>query len=156
MNPTIAHAFAYPDALMRACPDFALPAPDPIENEPVHSEVPVLIFAGEYDPNTPATFGRLAGETLPNSFYFEFRGFGHVVLSQQAARTGPPACAMEVMAAFIDDPLHAPDGSWCGRHPGATLRRQLKAARVGNIRGGAVESGRRGMDTAAGLAASTG
>jgi pimeloyl-ACP methyl ester carboxylesterase len=111
VNPTIAHAFAYPDALMRACPDFALPAPDPIENEPVHSEAPVLIFAGEYDPNTPATFGRLAGETLPNSFYFEFRGFGHVVLSQQAARTGPPACAMEVMAAFIDDPLHAPDGS---------------------------------------------
>jgi pimeloyl-ACP methyl ester carboxylesterase len=111
VNPTIAHAFAYPDAYMRACPHFGVPAPDPIEGEPVHSDVPALIFAGGYDPNTPPAFGRLAAETLPNSSYFEFRGFGHVVLFQQAAPTGPPACAMQVMAAFLDDPLHAPDGS---------------------------------------------
>ena len=65
VNPTIAHAFAYPDAYMRACPHFGLPAPDPIEGEPVHSDVPALIFAGEYDPNTPPEFGRLAAETLP-------------------------------------------------------------------------------------------
>jgi pimeloyl-ACP methyl ester carboxylesterase len=111
VNPTIAHAYAFPDANMRACPQFGLPAPDPIEGEPVHSDVPALIFAGDYDPNTPSTFGRLAAETLPNSFYFEFRGFGHVVLFQQASPTGPPACAMQVMAAFLDDPQHAPDGS---------------------------------------------
>lgn len=111
VNPTIAHAFAFPDANMRSCPQFGLPAPDPIEAEPVESDVPTLIFAGDYDPNTPSTFGRLAAETLPNSFYFEFRGFGHVVLFQQAAPTGPPACAMQVMAAFLEDPLHAPDGS---------------------------------------------
>jgi pimeloyl-ACP methyl ester carboxylesterase len=110
VNPTIAHAFAYPDAYMRACPHFGVPAPDPIEGEPVHSDVPALIFAGGYDPNTPPAFGRLAAETLPNSSYFEFRGFGHVVLFQQAP-TGPPGCAMAVMAAFLDDPLHAPDGS---------------------------------------------
>ena len=111
VNPTIAHAYAYPDAYMRACPHFGLPAPDPIEGEAVHSDVPALIFAGQYDPNTPPAFGRLAAETLPNSFYFEFRGFGHVVLFQQAAPSGPPACAMQVMAAFLEDPLHAPDGS---------------------------------------------
>jgi hypothetical protein len=34
-----------------------------------------------------------------------------VVLFQQATSTGPPACAMQVMAAFLDDPTHAPDGS---------------------------------------------
>jgi pimeloyl-ACP methyl ester carboxylesterase len=111
VNPAIAHAYAYPDAYMRACPQFGLPAPDPIENQPVASDVPTLIFAGEYDPNTPSSLGRLAAETLPNSFYFEFPGFGHVVLTQQAAPTGPPACAMQVMAAFVEDPLHAPDGS---------------------------------------------
>jgi pimeloyl-ACP methyl ester carboxylesterase len=111
VNPTIAHAFAYPDAYMRACPHFGLPAPDPIEGEPVQSDVPTLIFAGEYDPNTPPAFGRLAAETLPNSSYFEFRGFGHVVLSQQASPTDAPSCAMQLMAGFLDDPLHAPDGS---------------------------------------------
>jgi pimeloyl-ACP methyl ester carboxylesterase len=73
--------------------------------------VPALILAGEYDPVTPPAFGSAAAETLPNSHYFEFRGFGHVVLFQQAAPSGPPACAMQVMAAFVDDPAHAPDGS---------------------------------------------
>jgi len=111
VDPIIAHAYAYPDALTRACPHFELPAPDPIEGQAVHSDVPTLILAGDYDPNTPAAFGRLAAETLSNSHYFEFRGFGHVVLFQQAAPTGPPACAMQVMAAFLDDPQHAPDGS---------------------------------------------
>jgi pimeloyl-ACP methyl ester carboxylesterase len=112
VNPLIAHAYAYPDALTRACPNFGLPAPDPIEGQAVHSDVPTLIFAGDYDPNTPAAFGRLAAQTLANSHYFEFRGFGHVVLfQQQAAPTGPPPCAMQVMAAFLDDPSHAPDGS---------------------------------------------
>jgi len=110
VNPAIAHAYAYPDALMRACPHFGLPAPDPIEGAAVHSDVPTLILAGDYDPNTPAAFGRLAAQTLPNSHYFEFRGFGHVVLFQQDATTGPP-CAMQLMAAFLDDPQHAPDGS---------------------------------------------
>jgi hypothetical protein len=52
----------------------------------------------EYDTSTPPAWGRLAAETLPNSYYFEFRGFGHVVLSQQAGSTGSPACAMQVMA----------------------------------------------------------
>ena len=111
VNPTIAHAYPFPNVLMRTCPDFGLPAPNPIEAEPVHSDVPTLIFAGEYDTSTPPEWGRLAAETLPHSFYFEFRGFGHVVLSQQAAPTGPPACAMQVMAAFLDDPDHEPDGS---------------------------------------------
>jgi len=110
VNPAIAHAYAYPDALTRACPHFGLPAPDPIEGAAVHSDVPTLILAGDYDPNTPAAFGRLAAQTLPNSHYFEFRGFGHVVLFQQDATTGPP-CAMQLMAAFLDDPQHAPDGS---------------------------------------------
>jgi pimeloyl-ACP methyl ester carboxylesterase len=110
VNPAIAHAFAVPNANMLACPQFGLPPPDSIEGEPVRSDVPTLILAGGYDPNTPSAFGRLAAETLPNSFYFEFRGFGHVVLFQQAAPTGPPACAMQLMAAFLDDPLHAPDG----------------------------------------------
>ncbi|MEW6272788.1 MAG: alpha/beta fold hydrolase [Thermodesulfobacteriota bacterium] len=111
VDPAIAHAFAVPDAHMRACPRFGLPAPDPIEGEPVRSDVPALILAGEYDPITPPAFGRLAAEGLANGFYFELRGFGHVVLFQQAAPTGPPACAMQLMAAFLDDPSRAPDGS---------------------------------------------
>src|SRR5262249_14029047 len=38
VDSAIAHAFAYPDAYMRACPHFGLPTPDPIEGEAVHSD----------------------------------------------------------------------------------------------------------------------
>ncbi|HZR83417.1 MAG TPA: alpha/beta fold hydrolase [Candidatus Binatia bacterium] len=117
VEPRIAHAFAVPDAWMRACPHFGLPEPDPVEKEPVHSEVPTLVFAGEYDPNTPPAYGRLAAETLPNSHLFQFPGFGHVVLTQQAGSDGEPSCAMQLMAAFVDDPSHAPDGGCVAAMP---------------------------------------
>jgi hypothetical protein len=40
-----------------------------VENEPVSSDIPTLVLAGEYDPITPPAFGLLAAETLPNSYY---------------------------------------------------------------------------------------
>lgn len=111
VDPHIASGFPDPSVSMRVCPQWGTPPPDPIENEPVHSDVPALILAGEYDTATPPAWGRLAGETLPHSYYFEFRGFGHVVLSQQAAPTDPPACAMQLLAQFLDDPTRPPDRS---------------------------------------------
>lgn len=114
VDPIFVHAYsAIPyrsSALRHACAEWGDP-PDAVENEPVSSEVPALILAGEYDTATPPAYAQLAAETLPHSYIFEFRGFGHVELLQQAASTGPPACAMQVMAQFLDDPTHAPDGS---------------------------------------------
>ena len=98
------------ETLRRACAEMGHP-PRAIENEPVSSQVPALILAGEYDTATPPAFGRLAQSTLPNSYFFQFPGFGHVELFEQAAPTGPPACAMRIMAQFLDDPTHEPDGS---------------------------------------------
>lgn len=87
------------------------PPVDPIENEPVSSDVPTLVLAGQYDTSTPPAWGQLAAETLSHSRYVEFRGFGHVVLGQQVAPTGPPSCAMQVIAAFVDQPDRPPDTS---------------------------------------------
>lgn len=98
------------DTLRNACAAWG-PPPGPVENEPVQSEVPALILAGQYDTSTPPAYAQLAAATLPHSYIFEFRGFGHVELSPQAAPSRPPACAMQVMAQFLDDPTHAPDGS---------------------------------------------
>jgi len=98
------------DTLLAACAQWGA-APDALDNQSVSSEVPALVFAGQYDTATPPAWSQLAAAALPHSFFFEFRGFGHVVLFQQAAPTGPPACAMQVLAQFLDDPTHAPDGS---------------------------------------------
>ena len=52
---------------------------DPIENEPVSSDIPTLILAGELDPITSSKWGRQAVETLLNSQFIEFPGMGHGV-----------------------------------------------------------------------------
>ena len=73
-----------------------------IADEPVVSAVPTLVLAGDYDPITPPAWGRLAAETLSNSFYVEFPGVGHGVYTARA-------CAREIVEGFLETPTTAPD-----------------------------------------------
>jgi pimeloyl-ACP methyl ester carboxylesterase len=85
------------------CEFWGAEPPPPIENEPVVSSIPTLVLAGEYDPTTPPDYGRLAAQTLAESFFIEFRGYAHGVFS--------PGCAADVVTAFLDDPTKAPEES---------------------------------------------
>jgi len=87
------------------CEAWGADASDPIENRAVRSDIPTLILAGAYDPVTPPSWGRLAGETLSNSYYLEFEATGH------APFYGQYDCAAPIVAAFYDDPDHAPDAA---------------------------------------------
>lgn len=71
------------------------PAPA-VENEPVRSDVPVLIFAGEFDPDTPPDWGRQQLESLSNARYVEMRGRSH--------GAGFSRCGGEIAAAFLRAP----------------------------------------------------
>lgn len=73
-----------------------------IENEPVTSDVPTLILAGEYDPITPPSWGQDVGERFSNSYYFEFPGIGH-----GASVSGD--CPLGVTLDFLEDPTEQPD-----------------------------------------------
>jgi pimeloyl-ACP methyl ester carboxylesterase len=84
---------------------------DPIENEPVSSDLPTLILAGEYDPITPPSWGQDVGERFENSYYFEFPGIGH-----GASVSG--ACPLAVTQAFLVDPITAPDAACIGEMAG--------------------------------------
>jgi pimeloyl-ACP methyl ester carboxylesterase len=77
---------------------------DPIENEPVVSDIPTLVLAGQYDPITPPAWGRLTAETLSNSFFYEFPGIGHGVMRSSE-------CGLEIGLQFLDDPAAEPDAS---------------------------------------------
>ncbi len=79
-----------------------------VENEPVVSDVPALILAGEYDPIHPPSWGRLASETLSQSQYVEFPGFGHGVLG---ARSYGVHCSQQVVLAFLGSPGESIDVS---------------------------------------------
>jgi pimeloyl-ACP methyl ester carboxylesterase len=73
-----------------------------LENEPVFSQTPTLVLAGDYDPITPPAWSQLAAETLSPAYYVEFPGVGHGVL-----HTRP--CAREIAIAFLDAPMVEPD-----------------------------------------------
>ena len=58
----------------------------PIENEPVVSDVPTLLLAGEFDPITPPAWARQAAETLTNGTSSSTPVWGTAPVSWRAAR----------------------------------------------------------------------
>jgi pimeloyl-ACP methyl ester carboxylesterase len=86
----------------RVCEEWGAKAADPIENQPVISDIPTLILEGEYDPATPPSYGRLVAENLENAFFIEFRGLGHFVFAERR-------CPQDIVADFLDNPEIPPD-----------------------------------------------
>lgn len=77
---------------------------DPLENEAVVSDVPVLLLAARYDTATPPDWAFLAAETLSNSFVVEFPGVGHAVIDGGE-------CPQGVSLEFLASPDQEPDTS---------------------------------------------
>jgi pimeloyl-ACP methyl ester carboxylesterase len=81
-----------------SCKDFGVaPAPSGF-NDAVHSDIPTLVLAGEYDPVTPPEQGKHAAETLSHSTYVEFPGMGHGEVF------AGPECPEIVFRAFLAAP----------------------------------------------------
>ncbi|MBT8240739.1 MAG: alpha/beta hydrolase [Acidimicrobiia bacterium] len=80
----------------------AVPA-DPVSNEPVRSDIPTLVLAGEYDPVTPPGWSELAAETLPNSQY--------VLLSGESHGVAGSGCGNAMIQDFFAQPLSPVDSS---------------------------------------------
>lgn len=78
--------------------------PNPVENAPVSSFIPTLVLSGEFDPITPARWGRQAAATLTNSYVYEIPGVGH-------GASVSAKCPMEILLEFLDNPYTAPDSS---------------------------------------------
>jgi pimeloyl-ACP methyl ester carboxylesterase len=86
------------------CKSWQAGTADPVEDEPVVSDIPTLVFSGYYDPITPPAYGRLAASTLRNSYFFEFPTLSHGVMRSNE-------CARQMGLQFLDDPTSAPDAS---------------------------------------------
>lgn len=78
-----------------------------IENEPVVSDIPTLILAGDNDPITTPAWGQLAAKTLSRSYYREFRWVGHGVYGAGMWRS----CSRNIVRDFLADPLSEPDSA---------------------------------------------
>ena len=75
------------------------------ENEPVVSDIPTLVLAGEYDPITPPAWGAGAAEYLSNSTYIEFPGLGH-------GTSIAGDCPLNITFEFLNNPT-APIDTGC-------------------------------------------
>lgn len=85
------------------CEAWGVPAAGAIESQVVKSDIPTLVFAGNYDPITPPSWGKAAAEGLSRAYYFEFPGVGHSVIDGGN-------CPVEIALAFIGNPVTQPDG----------------------------------------------
>lgn len=74
-------------------------------NDPVRSDIPTLLLAGEYDPQTPPAQAAHAAETLTHSTVVQFPGMGH------AQVFATPECPEVIFRAFLADPMSKPDTS---------------------------------------------
>ncbi|MCP3097397.1 alpha/beta fold hydrolase [Myxococcus sp. K15C18031901] len=86
------------------------PAPAAM-NAPVKSDVPALVFAGEFDPDTPPDWGRQVLETLPNASYVEMRGKSHGASFNR--------CGGGMVLAFLRNPSTPPPADCSLRERGA-------------------------------------
>lgn len=70
-------------------------------NQPVYSDIPTLLMAGEFDPITPPHWGQQAAETLSNAYFYEYPGLGH-------GSVGVADCPSQMFVDFLENPWSAP------------------------------------------------
>lgn len=74
-----------------------------IENEAVRTDTPMLVFAGEFDPDTPPAWGRIVASWSTKSHFYEFKGTSHGVLFSNR-------CAIaEIVPSFLAEPEKRPN-----------------------------------------------
>lgn len=93
-----------------SCDAWEVEPADPIENEPVVSDEPILIMTGTYDPITPPRYGEEVAANFPNSTLIEFAAQGHDPASVAND------CAPAIITGFLNDPAAEIDAS-CASTP---------------------------------------
>ena len=87
-----------------ACADLDLGFVDSSFNDPITSDIPTLIFGGEYDPITPPEWGAETAEQLSNATFFLLPGVGHGAVPAHP-------CPEQIMRDFLADPTSPPIGA---------------------------------------------
>ncbi len=116
-------------AFLQLCEKWDVPQLGARADEPVHANVPTLVFSGNFDPITPPPNGRAAAETITPSYVYEFPAYGHGALTSGN-------CPDEMIVEFVRDPARAPDAQ-CIRENARvnflTPATQLLDARLGAL-----------------------
>ncbi|NNE65084.1 MAG: alpha/beta fold hydrolase [Pyrinomonadaceae bacterium] len=107
--------FSIQPDFVEICRVWNVPPADPLENEPVVSDIPTLVLGGSYDPNTPPLWGKLVTENLSRSFFFEFPDMGHLINFNSG-------CGIGMIGSFFVDPSKAPDSTCIKKEKRVTFK----------------------------------
>lgn len=97
LRSLFAHSINLGRHAIEVCSFWGAGAAAALENEPVRSDIPTLILAGEYDPITPPAWGQQVYSHLSKASIYEFPGTGHGVSISSA-------CAVELVESFWMNP----------------------------------------------------
>jgi pimeloyl-ACP methyl ester carboxylesterase len=75
-----------------------------------NTEIPTLLFSGEYDPVTPEPYAQVVANNLETAYTYTFPAVGHVVLGSPADRPAA-GCFTDITLAFLAEPDQTPDDS---------------------------------------------
>ncbi len=89
-------------------------------NEPVTTDIPALIFAGEFDPSTPPQWGRRLLANMPRAHFVHMPGLSH------GASFNP--CGGRIAFDFINDPTSPPVLTCVAKLQGADFAASASAA----------------------------
>ena len=103
--------FGDPSTVQTICEEWGAAPFDPIEGQPVISDIPTLVLAGEFDPITPVYYAQTVADTLLNSYFFEFPAQGHGVSLWQSE------CAANIARTFVIAPWAVPDANCIANMP---------------------------------------
>lgn len=79
------------------CAEWPAGEADPIENEPVVSDIPTLVLTGDWDIQTPPSWGSIVAEGFSNGQLVDAPMSGHGVIRYSQ-------CANDIAVSFIDEP----------------------------------------------------
>lgn len=85
------------------CAQWPTKPANPVDHQPVTSDIPTLVLASENDPVTPPAFSQMAAQTLSRSFVVETPGIGHSILSNGGT------CAVNIIGRFFAAPTRKPN-----------------------------------------------
>lgn len=98
----LASMFGNPRRLFQLCDSWGALPYNPLNRQPVTSDIPTLVLAGEYDPTTPVTTAEMVSKDLPNDYFYIIPGMGH-------GATVGNECAMTMVKSFLRNPAEKPD-----------------------------------------------
>ena len=111
LAPLVEGALVQSEYAFEFCSRWGAGVADPIEAEPITSDIPTLVLAGRFDPITPPEYGRRVADRLEKAWFVEFPTLAHGIATVEG-------CPRSVTLDFLEDPHTAPDPTCVADMPG--------------------------------------